>query len=87
MASFYVYIVYLFLILRQTHKFFFDVCMSMQLMQLLTNCNVLNAMKVNAVNTGKLLHNTVCRAYNASHPFKKEGLYILSSCGFSGSLV
>ena len=49
MASFYVYIVYLFLILRQTCRFFFDVCMSMQV---LMNCNVLDAMKVDAVNTG-----------------------------------
>ena len=61
MVSSYVYIVYLFLISRQTHRFFFHVCMLMQLMQVFPNCNVLNAMKVDAVDTG------VCSFYAKLH--------------------
>ena len=47
--------------------------MAMLLMQVITNCNVLNAMKADAVDTG------VCSFYTA--------LYSLLSCGFSGSSV
>ena len=78
MVSFFVYKVYLFLISRQTYRFFFDVCMSMQLMQVLTNCNVLNATKLDAVHTDvcgiyATLQITVYPAYRALHPSKRQG--------------
>ena len=69
-ASFYVYIV--FLILRQTCRFFFDVCMLVQWMQLLMKCNVLNAMKVDAVNTGV---KAFTQAYRAPHPSRGEAIW------------